>query len=419
MKSPIAALLCLLFSAGSAPGQLMPKPGSSAPSLSYTQLLQAPEGTKVDWRSLRGRVVVLEFWATWCAPCVAEIPVLNRLADSIDSRKVQFIAVDDEDPAVVQAFLKKKPIHGWIMLDTSGAIYKRFGVLARPATIVVDTESHVVSTSVRPERLQRVGLLQLAKGKPAAIEAKSDPTTDAAMQAAVAQAMDVQTGKKESAVDPLFELSVTPGDATQMTHVFLRGVGQLDVMNATPDTLLVYGLRVPAGRVKVNGDLAKTAYSLHLHAPSTDSTQLADAIEIAIQSACGLKIERRTAIQDVYLLQALDKAKPLKLSSSDHGGFGFYDKKMQQMQLMNASMDQVAEALEESLGTPVLNESGISGELMASFPLPSRNFAAVKSALEKNTGLTLVPAKRPVETFTLTPKPNPETPTAPSAKPAL
>src|SRR5271156_4073363 len=85
----------------------LPVVGKAAPELSLTQLMQAPAGASADWAGLRGKVVVLEFWATWCAPCIGEIPVLNALNAAVDPSKVQIVSVDDEDPAVVQAFLKK------------------------------------------------------------------------------------------------------------------------------------------------------------------------------------------------------------------------------------------------------------------------------------------------------------------------
>jgi cytochrome oxidase Cu insertion factor (SCO1/SenC/PrrC family) len=87
---------------------------------------------------LEGKVVVLEFWATWCAPCIESIPHLNQLVGSLDPVKFQFISIDDEDPKVVKAFLAKKKMAGWIGVDTSSGVFTRYGVKSRPSTIVVD-----------------------------------------------------------------------------------------------------------------------------------------------------------------------------------------------------------------------------------------------------------------------------------------
>src|SRR5437899_5174313 len=95
-----------------------PKVGERPPTIGLEKLLQAPEGTKASWAALKGKVVVLEFWATWCGPCVAAISHLNELADQFKGWPVQFIAVADEDEQVVTRFLKRKPIHAWVGLDT-------------------------------------------------------------------------------------------------------------------------------------------------------------------------------------------------------------------------------------------------------------------------------------------------------------
>jgi len=145
-QSHFSALTLILSLAGAVPAMAAtPTIGQPAPALTFTQLLNAPEGAKADWPSLKGKVVVLEFWATWCAPCIAEIPHLNEIAQSVAANNVQFIAVDDEDPAVVEEFLGKKPMAAWAGVDTSKKIFEDFGVQDRPTTIVIDTQGRVAA----------------------------------------------------------------------------------------------------------------------------------------------------------------------------------------------------------------------------------------------------------------------------------
>src|SRR5688500_17791880 len=64
--------------------------GDTPPPLHLEKLLQAPSDAKVDWETLKGKVIVLDFWATWCAPCIAAIPHMNQLAKDLTDQPVVF-----------------------------------------------------------------------------------------------------------------------------------------------------------------------------------------------------------------------------------------------------------------------------------------------------------------------------------------
>src|SRR5215831_14583902 len=69
------------------------------------------DGTRFDSKSLRGKVIVMDFWFTGCPPCVEEIPKLNELADQFKEKNVVFIAPTWDDESTLQAFLKEHPFN--------------------------------------------------------------------------------------------------------------------------------------------------------------------------------------------------------------------------------------------------------------------------------------------------------------------
>lgn len=413
-QKPLAVLFLLLCLVSTAVSQVpnvnpdAPKPRTAAPELTFTHLLHAPPEAKVDWTSLRGKVVVLEFWATWCVPCIAEIPVLNSLAASADPAKVQFISVDDEDSALVESFLQKHPTSGWIGIDTTGKTFERFGVTARPATMVIDPQGRVVSTTTRPEQLTSTQLVALADGKPVMLggEVTSEvtPKMQAERNAAMAQAVSAQASRATDSSSALFEIRLTPGDPVTGgkepdTHAMSRGAGQIDVTNGSPADLLSTAAGIPSTRITVAGDLPNTLYNLHVDAANADAKQLSQAIELAIATGAHLHIEHRTAVDNAYVLTASPGAQA-HLVQSRYGGGAFYGTKSQTLQCINATLDQVAGALEKALGTPVVNEAGVSGKLMLNLKIVPKDLASAKSALG-GIGLELTAAQRPIETITL------------------
>jgi peroxiredoxin len=94
----------------------------------------------------RGKVVLVNFWATWCIPCRAEIPDLEHEARTQDPGQVVIVGVDSrEAPEPVQGFISDLGVTYPILLDRDGAVYDRYQVDSLPQTFIVDREGRVAS----------------------------------------------------------------------------------------------------------------------------------------------------------------------------------------------------------------------------------------------------------------------------------
>ncbi len=405
----ILSLVCPLAVHAATPAPT-PTLGRPAPALTFTQLYGAPSGTKTDWPSLRGKVVILEFWATWCAPCIAEIPHLNNLTKSLSSSPVQFISVDDEDPATVEPFIAKKPISGWVGL--SKAVFDAYSVQERPTTIVVDTRGNIAAI-LRPDQLDKDQLIALSTGKSVVFPTNTLPPEIAEMQKkAMAQAVAAaKNPSAKSTVKPLFEISITPGDSDGVTMMSSEndtngGASAYSISNASLFMLVPWATGNPAKRIAFHGDFTKPHYNLRLTAPNLDIKALSPALELAVASAAGVRITHTSAEEDAWVLQATPQAASrLTPTVSAHGSMCFVDPRSGQLNMVKTSLDDLAPALEQSIGAPVVNETGIKGEFDATFAVPKDNPEAVKAALESNLGLTLVKARRTIARVAVDPLP--------------
>ena len=119
----------------------LPRP---APALSAADL----KGVAVQWDQYRGRIVLLDFWATWCAPCRKSMPELQKLHDrySKDGFSVLGVSIDEGGPAKVKKFLAAKKYSYPIALDSEKTpTWEAYGVKGIPSAYLVDREGNVVA----------------------------------------------------------------------------------------------------------------------------------------------------------------------------------------------------------------------------------------------------------------------------------
>src|SRR5207237_4602924 len=115
-----AGLGWLQMQATSAPG--LPRLGSPAPQVNLPLL----DGSTAELSKQRGKVVVLNFWATWCDPCRAEMPALQHVADDLQSERFTLFEVDlQEDAATIDPFRRQLGLRMPILLDGDGEVTQR------------------------------------------------------------------------------------------------------------------------------------------------------------------------------------------------------------------------------------------------------------------------------------------------------
>ena len=102
-------------------------------------LLDDLDGKPVDLQSLKGQVVLLNFWATWCDGCRAEIPALNRLQQQFGGRKLRVVGVNvGEGAARIAQFMERIPIHFTVLRDVDSTVLKGWHIRILPSTFLID-----------------------------------------------------------------------------------------------------------------------------------------------------------------------------------------------------------------------------------------------------------------------------------------
>lgn len=135
--SILALLLITLFSTELFSGL---KIDSNAPDILVQEWLSdAPKGDN----PFEGKTVVLEFWATWCGPCVKAIPHINKLVDKYQNDDFIFVSLTKENKAKVTKFMKKKTMKAFVALDTQGKTNRAYRIRAIPRAFIITPDGKI------------------------------------------------------------------------------------------------------------------------------------------------------------------------------------------------------------------------------------------------------------------------------------
>lgn len=125
------------------------------------------QGEDIDLAKLKGKVVLVDFWATWCGPCIAELPNVQETYKKYHDKGFEVLGISlDEDQDAFSKFLEEKDLPWPQHFDGKGwgnEISSKFGISGIPATFLVGADGKVVATNLRGEALEEAVAEELAK----------------------------------------------------------------------------------------------------------------------------------------------------------------------------------------------------------------------------------------------------------------
>jgi thiol-disulfide isomerase/thioredoxin len=158
----LTGLLLLLYLSCPAAGKLERYQGfARTPALSLEDL-----GHKVHTlEDYRGRVVLVNFWASWCAPCVVEMPGMQRLQEAMAGKPFTLLAVNvEESPGTVWKFAAKVRVQFPLLLDRDGQTASDWGIDIYPTSFLIDPQGRVQYVAYGPREWDAPEMIQAIEG---------------------------------------------------------------------------------------------------------------------------------------------------------------------------------------------------------------------------------------------------------------
>jgi thiol-disulfide isomerase/thioredoxin len=112
-------------------------------------MVLAGESKPIDLSAYKGKVVLVDFWASWCLPCKESFPWLNKIKNKTEFKDLVIIGINvDENIQDAKRFLEQQPAEFSIIYDSSGSHAEYYNVLGMPTTLIFDKQGELISQHI-------------------------------------------------------------------------------------------------------------------------------------------------------------------------------------------------------------------------------------------------------------------------------
>ena len=373
-KFPIGTLVNLMATAALALA-VPPKIGDPAPALAVETLLKGPTDNDLSWEALKGQATVLEFWATWCGPCVAAIPHFNEFAEEFSDQPIRFLSITDEEASIIEPFLDSQPISGWVGLDLDRSVFRDYAVAGIPATVMVDKEG-VIQAVTHPQHVTKAALLDLVAGRRPDVPEKSTGTLFAV---------------GDDGPEPVFQVLIRP--STNDRSGMSARPGEKKFISFLPEHIVPAAFNARPGRFLIEAELPDQKYDVVINTAGRQDL-LDPMLQQAVSAVLGIEAVWENRMVDAYVLRKSAETKLEPLASIQ----GSYSR-ASRGEIEATSVESLASMVASRLGRPVLDETRLHGSYRIKLQFDPEDHSSIAHAIKSTLGLELVQERRQVRTL--------------------
>jgi uncharacterized protein (TIGR03435 family) len=341
----------------------------------------------------RGHPLLIEYWTTSCAPCIANIPHLNALFDEFEKHGVDFLMLTNETQAEVIPFLKKYPMNGMVAIDPGFSTNRLLSAPGVPVTLLIDRDSKLAAITL-PDRVTPKVLLALIEGSPVQF-----PSLDLRLETSSATSphpfFPASDGTESNSA--VF-VAVRPGADGPLGSI--GGITEFKGAFKLRD-LLIAAYKVAPQQIELPDDL-DAVYSVKAWVPPFDSAGVMPVIKAALLSAANLRVQEQTKLMEVLVLKHF----PGKLHSEPRSANAMNDL----IEMRSGSIHSVGgiraevlcEQLQRLVHKPIILEGTTEGTYAVSLQRDPNDADGLRHEFEL-TGISFGYETRPVKVYVFSP----------------
>ena len=384
--------------------------GEKLPNSPIEILLQAPTSSIDSWSDLEGKWLLLEFWTTWCAPCIAKMPVLNKIQKEMSDENIQFISLSPEKPEIVKRFLKRKSISGWVGIDSDRSFLEALNITSYPTTILVNPQGQIHSyldvksldtntllkamTTPVNNKKNTVAKRENPSEKIVSLKANTKKNVITADKSLTKKVISIGGSHTETTTNdkklpkPIYSVSIEKTDAVVGYKMSSIAKGKLISTHISLSELLSFAYDISPALMFGDQTLLNSKYEVRIVLPEGEKALFEKTLQAAIKKKLELTIEKETREVTAYELYAPKGiSKNLYASSGEKTRRASSDKGV--IAATNFNIKFLIRNLEELLKAKVYDKTNLAEEYDYNLYWEANNPDTLVKALQKQLGLVL------------------------------